>query len=219
MLSYFEQTDVQHRLGARYPHPDVASKVYAKMDSYHIPLPDRDLRKYADGGMVMACTSYRYITDIDHQVALSLYSCCMLISDDDNVDLQVLKEFVPRFYTRQPQLNPFLDLLVEVITVMLPRYYDTYGANSIVSGTMDYYNSELFLRTHPRRTAASGSMHTDGPGSPEPEAAYFVDFIRWKTGDGESYAAQLFPKYMYPDTSTYVQVIPYVLLLLCTPCY
>lgn len=123
-------------------------KVHAVMQEYNLPLPK--YRTCAEGGLIIACTAYRHVTDIDHQATLALYTFCMLIADDDYVDLQVLKEFVPRFYTRQSQLHPFLNLFMEVLTIVMPKYYDSYGANSIVSGSMDWYNAEMLLRTNAR---------------------------------------------------------------------
>ena len=200
ILEYFDRTGVAERLGTSRPCSEVKAKVYEIIQAYNIGLPEDTVTTYVEAGLIIATTAYRHVTDVDVQVAISIYTFCMCVADDDNIDLDILRSFVPRFYTRRPQLHPLFDLFLDVITVTMRKHYSTFSANSIISGSMDWYNAEMFLR--------GGNASGEGSYVTCKDSGYFVDFIRWKTGDGESYAAQIWPRYLCPDTKAYIQAIP-----------
>lgn len=176
------------------------AKVHEIIKSWNIPLSEAALNVYAGVGLSAASTAFRYITDVDLLVAISIYSFCAALADDDALGLEILREFVPRFYSRQPQLSPSLDLFVEALTVMLPKHYNTYNSNAIVSSSLEFFNAEMFERDGGAKGMVIG-----------PASAPYLDYIRWKSGIGEPYACLIWPKYLCPDTKAYIQAIPCVL--------
>lgn len=147
--------------------------------------------------MSIATTAYRHITDVETEVALSIYTFLTSLFDDDVLDLDVLRQFVPRFYSRQPQLSPLLDLFVETITVMLPKHYGAYSSNSIVSSSLDFFNAEVFERDGSAEGLEVGQW-----------SGIYLEYVRWKSGISEAYACQIWPKSLCPDTKAYIQAIP-----------
>ena len=173
------------------------TKFYEVINSRNISLPEDVIEKYATIGLSIATTAYRHITDVDMQVCLAIYTFATYAADDDVIPVTVLREFVPRFYGRLAQLHPVLELLVENLTQMMPKHYATYNANAIVAASMEYFNAEMF-----ERDGSAAGMEISRT------SVFFVDYMRWKSGIGEAFAAQIWPKDMCPDTKDYIQAIP-----------
>ena len=120
--------------------------------------------------------AYSHVDNFDLHVAMTLFTFCTSLADDDVIDPMVIRECMPRFYLRQPQVHPFLDLFVNNMTFMMRNHYDNYSANAIVSSTMEFLNAEMFER--------DGSAEGMRVGN---ESTSYMEYIRWKTGLGEAY--------------------------------
>lgn len=163
-------------------------------DPWSLDIPDQVLHKYRIAGLIMATTAYRH-TSVDEKVQIALYMHLGFMADDDVIALKALQEFVPRLGSARPQLHPALGRLVEQLTA-LREYYPIYNVNAVLINTLDFFNAEMFSRTD------GGTMVHGLEGS---------EYMRWKSGLGEAFAALIWPRSQFPETSGYIQAIPYVI--------
>lgn len=105
-----------------------------------------------------------------------------------------LQEFVTRFTLDVPQLHPSLDRFAETARC-LGKYFTPYGANAILTSTIDFVTSELFEREVSHMDLSEGSIR-------------YADYMRGKTGYVEAYAVFVWPKDEFPDTQEYIQAFP-----------
>ncbi|KAF9458113.1 isoprenoid synthase domain-containing protein [Collybia nuda] len=128
------------------------------------------------------------------KTTLALFNWYMIFIDDMcSKDIAAYSVFQERFLRGQPQLNPILDALVEVLL----RFFDQYDAptaNSILSASLDFVNSNCI---EPKLAALS----------PVPGAVHFPWYFRDRAGMAIVYALMMFPKTKGVVVSDYVQVL------------
>lgn len=145
----------------------------------------------------MACGTYPYAS-FDVQLHITLYTLLCTLVDDFNVPPSALEQFADRLYSGQTQLHPILDHLVENLRGM-KKYYAPFLASLIVKSTLgliDTMAAETHLNTMKLR----------------PAALNYVTSRRLANGVGDAYACFIWDKYNFPDLSTFIQTIPYVLI-------
>ena len=141
--------------------------------------------------------AYCHVDNLDLHVAMTLFTFCTSLADDDVIDPMIIRECMPLFYLREPQTHPFLALFVDNMTFMMRKHYDNYSANAITSSTMEFLNAEMFER--------DGSAEGMNVGN---ESTSYMEYIRWKTGLGEAYAVMIWPKHLCPETKAYIRAVP-----------
>ena len=119
------------------------------------------------------------------------------MADDDVMPLDALREFSPRFTDGQPQLHPVLTHLINEL-MEIRQHYSGFSANCITVSLLDFFNAEMFERD-------DGGLPITGLG---PHSAEHVDWMRWKSGLGDAFAALVWPKEQFPETQRYIQAIP-----------
>ena len=117
-----------------------------------------------------------------------------ILVDDGTMGIPSLQEFVTRFTLDVPQLHPSLDRFAETARC-LGKYVTPYGANAILTSTIDFVTSELFEREVSHIDLSEGSIR-------------YADYMRGKTGYVEAYAVFVWPKDEFPDTQEYIQAFP-----------
>lgn len=141
----------------------------------------------------MAVTAYRH-TPFDVQVAIAMYTFLGILIDEDIMSIETIRDFPPRLFDGRPQLHPCLTRFAETLASMR-SHFPPYSANIITTNTVDFVSAEMLTR--------------DGTqGGPDGKASGYADYIRLKTGLGETYAAFIWPREQFPHTRTYVQTFP-----------
>jgi len=192
---FLQVTGLHKHFGAR-THPAVRDAVFETIESWNLQLPDSVWRESALTSLDIATTSYR-ATTIDQQIAIALWTFFAVIFDDNVIGLDAMREFVPRFYKGLPQTHPALARYVEV-TLDLAKHYSSTTANSLISSTMEFANTELFTRECGEKVG----LHL------QKESSGYIEQVRLKDGVAEGYAICIWPHDMCPDVTAYIQAIP-----------
>ncbi|PIL22361.1 terpene synthase [Ganoderma sinense ZZ0214-1] len=136
-------------------------------------------------------------SNYEHQRYIALYTACLLYVDDlGSRHLEAVAQFSRRFTTAEKQLNPALD----VLTDLLRQSYDLWpqtGADAIVSGTLE----------------AVAAMHvecTTGNMKVTPQATWWPNYLRSRTGICPPYAHFNFMKSWRATPESYMQLLPYL---------
>ncbi|THH32539.1 hypothetical protein EUX98_g1653 [Antrodiella citrinella] len=201
VLDYFKRTGVPNHFGWTGMDPHVKGESLEIAKGWNLGVSDAVLEKYLTVGLVIAITAYRH-TPFDVQVAIALYSLCTTMVDDNIMEHEMLRECPMRLFDGRPQLHPILTRLVEALVTMR-QHYSTYSSNVITINTMEFINTEMFLRDE-------GGAEVRGP-----QATEYVDYVRWNAGIGEAYAAMIWPRAMFPETKTYIQAMPDAIRWIC----
>lgn len=167
------------------------------MQSWDLDIPREQCEKSLIAGLHIGCSAYEHAS-YDYQVAMSLFTTCAIFLDDGLIDAQAVREFVPRFYTKEPQLSPALDRFVET-TKHLCTFLPDYGANAVYASVLDYANEELWLSGDGKDLV----LH--------PDSRCYVESSRIKGGMGAPHAFGIWPKSICADIKEYIQGIPSVL--------
>ncbi|TCD71927.1 terpene cyclase [Steccherinum ochraceum] len=183
------------------PESAVKDKIFEIVKSWNVGLSEPMLEKYVGIGLVMVATAYRH-TPFDVQLFLAKYTFCVAVADDDIMTNEMIREFCGRMIAGEPQLHPVLTALAGCFTAAR-QHYSTCMANTIAMSTVDFLSSEMFVRDE------------GGPDLQVPEAAAFVDYLRWKTGIGEAFAAFIWPKALFPKNKSFIQAIPDAAQCIC----
>ena len=194
LLEFIEQTGVSAHFQWNGMNPVLMRKALETVKSWNTGIPDEILEKYIVVGFVIATTGYAH-TPLDVQFVIGMYTMCVTMADDSIMTNDMLREFAPRFFEGLPQLHPILTHTVEYLLVAR-HHYSSYMANAITVSTIDFFSAEMFMRDE------------GGSDLKVAEASEYVDYLRWKTGVGEGYAAFIWPKVMFPETKTYIQAMP-----------
>ncbi|KAI0073462.1 terpenoid synthase [Panus rudis PR-1116 ss-1] len=156
-----------------------------------IDLPQRILDNYIDCAIDLGHAIYSH-TSYDVQISVSLYTLCSLLFDDGVVGRDAAREFVPRLALGKPQLHPILEQYVQC-TLALRNYLPLYGANALITATLDFANFELL------RSDETHSLDL------KPGALDFIEYARQKDGFAEGFVAAIWPKSDFPDVKSYIQ--------------
>ncbi|KAK7688330.1 hypothetical protein QCA50_008702 [Cerrena zonata] len=191
---FLQETQVANRFPARSLPSPVESKVREVFQSWGLDIPKEKYENRLVAAIQFACWAYEHVS-YDFQVAMSLFTVCVLILDDDLIATQTLREFVPRFCTGEPQGAPILDRLIEAVRGLC-AFFPDYSANATYASILTYANEELWLNTDAKNLVLrSGSKK-------------YVDFSRNKGGLPEPYAFGIWPKSICADTTEYIQAVP-----------
>ncbi|TCD67994.1 terpene cyclase [Steccherinum ochraceum] len=201
LLDFIKRTGVSDNFHWGGMDTTVSSKALEIAKSWNLGLSDAVLEKYLWVGLVIGTTGYRH-TPIDVQVLVSVYTLCATMCDDHIMTNEMIREFGSRFFSGQPQLHPILTALVECLSTSR-QHCSPYMSNTIAVSTVDFLNAEMFMRDE------------GGSDLQVPEAASYIDYLRWKTGVGEAYAAFIWPKSLFPETKTYIQAMPDAVQFIC----
>ena len=143
----------------------------------------------------MAVTAYRH-TPVDVQLDIALYTFLgIMVDEPDIMTCSTIREFPSRLFDGRIQLHPILTRFAENLARMR-QHFSAYGANIITTNTVDFVNAEMLIRDE------------GGPEVHGQLASGYADYIRLKTGLGETYAAFIWPRSMFPHTKTYVKTFP-----------
>lgn len=179
------------------PDPAVEKIVREKLRQSDLGMTSDAYEKAFIAGYNIAITAYHHVPSAQIQADIALFTGYAILVDDAAMPVSAIQEFVPRFCSGSRQLHPSLDLFVESVHTVA-RHFTPFGANAVLSSTIDYVNSELFQREEKKSIVlAQGSVP-------------YTKYMRSKDGYGEAYAACVWPKCVIPDTKEYIQAFPYV---------
>jgi hypothetical protein len=103
-------------------------------------------------------------------------------------------DFEQRFLRGQPQLDPVLDALVEVLMQMWGQY-DALAANSIITASFDFVTTSCMEPDLEKAPLVKGTQR-------------FSYYLRERTGGSYAYAFLLFPKSSQISVTEYIQAMP-----------
>ncbi|KAH9846555.1 Trichodiene synthase-domain-containing protein [Lenzites betulinus] len=154
------------------------------------------LRRFEPGlvSSVDIVTSCYNHVPLDVKVHIALYNTLAILTDDSEIESAALDAFMERFYSCTPQQHRHLDHMVDILRRM-PDYFSSYGAKTIIQGTVEFINVNALEST---------TQHL--PLSPD--AMGYVTARRMKNGVADPYAAFIFPKADFPDATTWIQALP-----------
>ncbi|TCD65127.1 terpene cyclase [Steccherinum ochraceum] len=201
LLDLIKSTGVANHFHWNGVDSAVKSRSLEIVKTWNLGLSDKVLEKYLEVGLVMATTAYRH-TPFDAKVFIAVYTCCVTLTDDNIMTNEMISESCSRLFGGEPQLHPILTALIGCLTTAR-LHYSTCMTNTIAMSTVDFLSSEMFLRDE------------GGSDLQVPEAATFVDYLRWKTGIGEGYAAFIWPESLFPKNKSFIQTIPDAAQFIC----
>lgn len=195
LLSFFERSGIATRFSFRGVPDALADSFYALARSYKLGLSEDQLNGYGTVGLVMAATAFRH-TPFEVQVAIASYSFQSCIIDDEEVlSPEVLSEFPPRFFHGDKQLHPVLTLWADTLANMPQEHFPPYPANVITTNSVDFVSAEMLVRN-------------EAQGGPDVKAIGYADYIRMRNGLGDTFAAFIWPRKLFPQAKTFVQAFP-----------
>jgi hypothetical protein len=125
---------------------------------------------------------------------IALYNWFIIYIDDmASKDVPAFSAFEQRFLRRQPQLDPVLNALADVLLAMCDQY-DTLAANAILTATFEFVNSNCM-----EPAIESVPLIRD--------AGRFPWYLRDQTGIGKAYAFMAFPKTKKFPITDYIQAV------------
>lgn len=193
VTQYFTATGIARHFGPqRIPH-DVESRVREELNRWDLKADPDFLEKYTQVGLEIGTKAYRH-TSVDLQVDITIFTLAATLYDDAYMGYEAMSQMPHRFHTGQPQMHPTLQLCADTVLAM-KRHFTDYSANVIVTSWLDFASAELLEVETKKMNITSGS-------------AAFIEQLRMKTGVSEAYAAFIWPKDMFPNTTEYVQAIP-----------
>lgn len=163
-------------------------------------LPSHIYTKPIIAGHDIAAIAYRHVSP-ELQAEIALFTGLGILIDDEIIGTPAVREFIPRFCTSSCQLHPSLDRFAETVHG-IRKHFAEYGANAILSSTIDYVNSELFQKGAKDMSLSRGSIP-------------FTKYIRGKDGYCEAFAAFVWPKDDFPDPVEFIQAFPLVFVASC----
>jgi len=121
---------------------------------------------------------------------------CAFVDDTTSRDDSDVKEFSRRFYEGTTQKSTLLNVFAENLRGMF-KYYDPIIASAIIQSTLAFVDACLLevrrgYQMMPQAEGGEGWSH----------------YIRVKDGLGDAFAFFLFPRAIFPEASSYLQVIP-----------
>ena len=177
-------------------------KVREVIASWRLGIPDHKLEMLINTGVGVGAMSYRH-TPFEHRVAVALFCFSAACFDDKVIGVDQCREFLPRYYQRQPQQHILLEKFLES-THALRQTVPTYSGNIIFTGVLEYCNEDLFYGEQP--AVAYHDLR--------PAAGNYCEFVRMLDGIPGPFVVSIWPKSLFPDVKEYVQALPYVISLL-----
>lgn len=133
---------------------------------------------------------------------MALFNWYLIYVDDmAHKDPSSFSVFEQRFLRGQPQLNPVLDALIDVLLRMWDLY-DPLCANSIIASTFEYFTSTCIEPDIERLPLIRGTQR-------------FSWFVRERTGVATAFALMMFTKSTQIDMMEYIQAMPDMNFWIC----
>ncbi|TCD67995.1 terpene cyclase [Steccherinum ochraceum] len=201
LLGLFQRTGIDQRFRYSGIDPTMEKQFYDEAYNWNLGLTDKQLRKYGTLGLNMAITAYRH-TPPEVQLAIAQYTFLGILIDEDIMSTSVIREFPPRLFDGRPQLHPILTQFGETLAKMREQFAP-YASTVITTNSAEFVAAEMLVRDE------------GGPSADRLLGSKYADYIRLKSGLGDTYAANVWPRAMFPKTKTYVQTFPYIAEYAC----
>ena len=195
ILEFLQRIDFVGPL-PRNEYPSIVEEtVRNTIESWNLGLPDNVCKAHLVVGLDIGTATYRH-TPYSVQIAVALFTFCATLFDDaTGLDIEAMREFIPRFCTGRPQLHPILTHLIDsakMLAEQLPRY----TANNVYISLLAGCNEELCCWEGTNSLVLSSHAGT------------FVEYSRSKSGTPEPYVAAIWPRCAFPNVSEYIQAFP-----------
>lgn len=180
--------------------PDIHTAVYQRVReeiASRSPSSERS-EKQIRTAVHMATTVYCQ-SNTDVQVHIAIYTALLLSIDDFDIPQIATDEFIPRLLRGSSQLHPAIDHVVDNLRHM-SDYFPRRAAQAISTSALNFINRTIFDTEQADHVLSQ-------------DAIRYVEWTRIKDGIGEAYAYFIWDKFKFPDTTSYIQAIPCVLLL------
>ncbi|KAH8100283.1 Trichodiene synthase-domain-containing protein [Cristinia sonorae] len=201
LVDFFERLGISNRLSTKGIDPALGKRFNDLTREWDLDLAPHHFQKFAALGLNMGTMAYRH-TPIDVQMAISIYTTLGIMVDEDIMTIQTICEFPRRLFGGRVQPHPILARFAECLASM-HEHFSPYSANAITTNTVDFVSAEMLVR---------GEGGPDVKGS---AGSAYADYIRLKNGLGETYAAFVWPRAMFPETKRYVRTFPYISEFAC----
>ena len=103
-MKYLQTTRCAERFPPNTPPPVVEAKVNEVIKSWNLPIPKEKSDKYRICGIHFGYAPYQH-TPYEVQIAAALFTFCTTIYDDAALDIEAMREFVPRWCEGKPQIG------------------------------------------------------------------------------------------------------------------
>ncbi|KAI1391742.1 terpenoid synthase [Hypoxylon trugodes] len=134
---------------------------------------------------------------LDVQIYVGIYTWVAIVIDDTaSHQLADYERFHERFAAGEHQPTCVLENWAELLRSTF-KYWEPIIANFIIASSLDFLNACILES----RSEFLSLIPTKG-------SRNFPWYIRSKTGVGDAYAYFTFPKGLFPDFSSYVEVVP-----------
>ena len=175
IVSFLTKTGVTAQFPPMSPPLCVETKVREIIQSWDLDISKDKYEKYIVTGVHTGYAFFQHAS-YDVQVAFSLFSFCVIIFDDSVglVDPNAIRDFVPRFCDRKPQLAPILDRMIEATTNLRPFLHE-YAANAVHSALLMYANEELWYTQRAQKLVL------------RPDAGRYIEYSRYKSEIGRAH--------------------------------
>lgn len=194
IVHVIQETRAADRFPPRAPPVSVENKVREVVHAWNLGIPKEQIERRLLTACHLCCSSYQH-TSLDFQIAMSLFTVGIVIIDDGLISAQALREFGPRLFTRELQMEPSLNRLLERAKDVC-AYLPDYGTHRFLAGILTFANEELWFSGDGKDLAIHAM------------SGKYIEYSRWASGVPEPYAFGIWPTYICPDITEYVQAIP-----------
>ncbi|KAI0662064.1 terpenoid synthase [Cubamyces menziesii] len=186
--------------GCRYqnvstpPDEELRHRMLMEVESWNVGLSSKHAECFIETGSHFAETAYRH-TSPEHRFFAARYTAYFLYADDiGQHHVEALKEFPRRFMNGEPQLNPILDRLVNLVKSAHELWTDV-GTDAIIIGTLEAISAfYLEYATHDMVI--------------KPGAVRYPDYLRLRSGIDPPFIAFVFMRGWRDTAESYLQLIP-----------
>ncbi|KAH9889842.1 terpenoid synthase [Cubamyces lactineus] len=186
--------------GCRYENPttppdeELRHRMLMEIESWEVELSPKHAECFIETGSHFAETAYRH-TSPEHRFFAARYTAYFLYADDiGQHHVEALKQFPRRFMNGEPQLNPILDRLVNLVKCAHELWTDV-GTDAIIIGTLEAI-SAFYLEYSTRDMVV------------KPGAVRYPDYLRLRSGIDPPFIAFVFMRGWRNTAESYLQLIP-----------
>lgn len=137
-------------------------------------------------------------TPLEVQAHIAKWTALLVAIDDFAIGAAAVAEFSVRFHSGQDQLHPVLDRLAET-TRRMHDFFHPHSAAVIVGDTVQGVSSMIA----DKQAEVMGS---------HPSSMEFLTYKRLCNGLGLGYSYCVWDKLHFPDLTTFMEAVPYVVL-------
>ena len=186
--------------GCRYqnvstpPDEELRHRMRLEVESWDVGLLPKHAECFIETGSHFAETAYGH-TAPEHRFFVARYTAYFLYADDiGQHHVEALKQFPRRFMNGEPQMNPILDRLVDLVKSAHELWTDV-GTDAIIVGTLEAISGfYLEYATHDMVI--------------KPGAVRYPDYLRLRSGIDPPYVAFVFMRGWRSTAESYLQLIP-----------